>query len=214
MLPTFHCACHLRLGYGARIVRRHFFNVYLLRLAQPDDLVVNGFKNLGDRFLISSHDQTLWVCISFNTHSLPMCQIMNPYLKLCDDDVPVEELRLRAHLLLQGAKFGHIHSQLLRVPSFLFCNVTHETLTWRAYLRPIMYRAMAIPVSTIWLPSLSSATRLVCSFTFWVFVYLIMPPLTSRACTSASTSNTKLPLPCVAACIYILFINNLSLNRC
>ncbi len=91
---------------------------------------------------------------------------MNAYLKLSDNDVPVEELRLRVHLVLQGAKLGHIHSQLLSVSSFLFCNVTHKTLTWRAYFTPIMYRAMAIPVSTILQPSLSSATRLVSSLTF------------------------------------------------
>ena len=73
---------------------------------------------------------------------------MHAYLKLSDNDIPVEKLSLWVHLLLQGAKLGHVHSHLLSVPSFLFCNVTHETHTWRAYLSPIMYRAMAIPVST------------------------------------------------------------------
>jgi hypothetical protein len=148
MLPTSHCASHLRLRNGARIGRRHFFNINLLGLAQPDDLVVNGLENLCYRLLVSCHDQTLRVCISFNTHSLCKCQIINTYLKLSDNDIPVEELSLRVHLLLQRAKLGHVYSHLLSVPSFLFCNVTHETHTWRAYLSPIMYRAMAIPVST------------------------------------------------------------------
>ena len=73
---------------------------------------------------------------------------MNAYLKLSDNDIPVEELSLWVHLLLQKAKLCHVHSYLLSVASFLFCNVTHETHTCRAYLSPIMYLAMAIPVST------------------------------------------------------------------
>ena len=70
MLATSHCACHLRLRNGASIVRWHFFNINLLGLAQPDDLVVDSLENFCDGLLISCHNQTLRVCISFNTHSL------------------------------------------------------------------------------------------------------------------------------------------------
>jgi len=70
MVTTSHCASHLRLRYGARIGRWHFFNINVLGLAQPDDLIVDSLEYLGDSLFISCHDQTFRVCISFNTHSL------------------------------------------------------------------------------------------------------------------------------------------------